>query len=666
MQTSPVPRARMKRSTTSCSECQRRKQKCDQGQPCGNCSRRFPAVECQYGPRSKRSQKTGSGGAPNPDLPTFTVKLPPRPSQQRSPVPSPPVYVRKAVPHSPRGPRRRRSGLVVKWSGVDLTTEYPVYDSDDDGSGWETIQETVSQEDGVSTHLSSHDASVVAAESNPKILDKQLSQNVWRLSGPVDAMASLPIPATKQNALLVHTFTKLLHHFKGSFDGVPDSDNPFINNYVPWCIQSPLLAQTSLYISARSLSENQHIDQTSAMKLKGNAIHTLNSHLQSEHWISDEALAGVVQFVSIEWYFGGPEVVQAHLRGLREMLRLRGGFSSVGVGKLVTKVALVDDASIAMSLEKTPILQRGPGFDFDYRERPLEQFMARFNSPLLYGPFTFSSCVEALSFHPTTASILDDMRFLITTVLNLGDNPSTQEITKLQSTAMWIHDRISKLPVELPEVSGPGNTDVAAPDQSSTRPQEDDPEPRPHSLLPQYPSYTASSTQPAPHHRGPKLAPIKSRLPPPPRPDHLYTAVRLAAPLFARAIGTRRPFSAVCSSADALAILGAAWRIPLSRWRGVIGVLIFTFISIVATASGTDADAMLKPHAGETLGRAERLLSWLRGGVRDPSVPLREESHGEHGTTPPHSKVQHDEGHNTPVEDTERTEDENGPKERGT
>src|SRR4051812_38855693 len=102
-----------------------------------------------------------------------------------------------------------------------------------------------------------------------------------------------------------------------------------------------------------------------------------------------------------------------------------------------------------MALEDSPVLQRGQGFDFDYREPPLEQFMARFNSPLLYGPFTFSSCVEALGLHPTTASMLDVMRFLITTVLNLGPQPSPQEVAKLQSTAMWIHDRISKLPLDL-------------------------------------------------------------------------------------------------------------------------------------------------------------------------------------------------------------------------
>ncbi|KAK3352554.1 hypothetical protein B0T25DRAFT_606491, partial [Lasiosphaeria hispida] len=467
---------------------------------------------------------------------------------------------------------------------------------------------------------------------------------------------------------------KLLHHFKGSFDGDPDPDNPFVTDYVPWCIQSPLLSQTSLYISARSLGERQYIDETSTMKLKGTAISTLNKHLQSEKWISDEALAGVVQFVSIEWFFGRPEVVQAHLRGLREMLRLRGGFSDSGVGALVTKVALVDDAVIAMSLETCPILQRGPGFDFDFREAPHENFMARFNSPLLYGPYTFSSCVDAMDLHPTTASILDDMRFLITTVLNLGPQPSVQEIKKLQSTAMWIHDRISKLPKSLSEdPPNPSKPTAKTPKPNTAshtkaaptahklpapQPLEPEPEPKPHSLLPQYPNFTSTSsttstvpdsrthnhdiTAPSAH-TGPKLAPIQyhPQLPPrapSPKPDYLYAAVRLTAPLYARAIGTRQPFSAVCSPADALALLGATWRIPLSRWRGVIGVLLFALVSIVATASGggDGGDEYLRPHAGfvksilqigfmqmaleswevcrEMMGRAGRLLAWLRGG----------------------------------------------------
>ncbi|KAK0714690.1 hypothetical protein B0H67DRAFT_536573 [Lasiosphaeris hirsuta] len=686
------PRARANRSTKSCTECRRRKQKCDQDQPCNNCKRRFPEPVCEYGPRNKRNQGAGGvAGPPNPELPTFVVSLPTQGTTNR-PVPSVSTYTRKApVPWSLRAGRRRRSGLVVKWSGIDMTTEYPVYDSDDDESSpWETIEETIPHNSDSTQIAPSYNTVpqatlpvIVSPASdrrpstptsvivlNPKATYHQTPQQLWHLAGPVDGMGNLPIQATKQNAMLVHTFAKLLHHFKGSFDGDPDPDNPFVTDYVPWCIQSPLLAQTSLYISARSLGERQYIDDTSTMKLKGTAISTLNKHLQSEKWISDEALAGVVQFVSIEWFFGGPEVVQAHLRGLREMVRLRGGFSDRGVGALVTKVALVDDAVIAMSLEKSPILQRGPGFDFDYREAPHESFMARFNSPLLYGPYTFSSCIGAMDLHPTTASILDDMRFLITTVLNLGPHPSAQEIKKLQSTAMWIHDRISKLPKSLPEEPTKPAAKTPRPNTAShpkaaskthklPAPQllEPELEPKPHSLLPQYPNFTSSISttstvaDPRTHnhtitapstHTGPKLAPMQNHPPPPPRPspnpDYLYTAVRLTAPLYARAIGTRQPFSAVCSPADALALLGATWRIPLSRWRGVIGVLLFALVSIVATASGAGdgRDEYLRPHAGfvksilqigfmqmaleswevcrETMGRAGRLLTWLRGG----------------------------------------------------
>jgi len=354
-----------------------------------------------------------------------------------------------------------------------------------------------------------------------------------------------------------------------------------------------------------------------------------------------------------------------------------------------------------MSLESAPVLQRGPGFEFDFREPPLEQFMARFNSPLLYGPFTFSSCVEALGLHPTTASILDDMRFLVTTVLNLAPQPSAQEVTKLKSTAMWIHDRISKLPVDLPceppkpplassklPIPSQNSTGKGGPSGSHKMPgTETGVEAKPHSLLPHYPEYVTSMSEanaspstvyeyslpslqqskprehdcpPSSQHTGPKLAPLRTpntehpalR----PEPDALYTAVRLAAPLFARAIGTRRPLSSVCSPVDAFGVLSATWRIPLARWRGVIGILLFTLISIVGTASGSgslggnggggEMMALLLKHSGfvksilqigfmqmaleswevcrETMGRAARLLAWLREGEEEP-MGIREE-----------------------------------------
>jgi hypothetical protein len=43
---------------------------------------------------------------------------------------------------------------------------------------------------------------------------------------------------------------KLLSQFKASLDGNPDASNPYIEYYVPYCIQSPLLVHVAIYTAA--------------------------------------------------------------------------------------------------------------------------------------------------------------------------------------------------------------------------------------------------------------------------------------------------------------------------------------------------------------------------------------------------------------------------------
>ncbi|KAL8367067.1 hypothetical protein RB595_007990 [Gaeumannomyces hyphopodioides] len=659
------------RSTTSCGECRRRKQKCNQGQPCSNCKRRFPEPICDYGPRRA-------------DAPAFVAVLGPQIARQHnndnsnitrvsdSPTAGT-VATRRQVERLP-GPSFAGAALSGaghsgsgRWGpGVDPVTGEPAY-YPKPGHGGRSTAKTAAR----------------GQKANTRGLAFGLDGIVYQcqLSGPVQSIGHLPIAPTKENAMLICTFPELLYRFKGSFDGEPDLDNPFITMYVPWCIQSPLLARTSLYISARSLAERGFIDQSSTMRAKGEAISALNEHLRSELWIGDEVMAGVVQFISIEWFFGEPEVVRAHLMGLREMVRLRGGFPSRGVGALVTKVALVDDFAIAWWLEDEPTMDRGQpdGFDFEYVEPPREHFKVRYGSPLARlgrggsgGAPTFASCDDALGLHPATASILDDLRFLIGLALALPADPTPDQERKVRSTATWIYGRISRLNSETPggPMASTEDADAHEPDQNdvavsggtgggaavespgmrskgstTTLSPEAASDARPHSLLPDYPSYTSSSKVTTPSAgmefesppvgdsgSRPTKSPIASPYPEDrarpqqqqqqqqqqgtasasaasgpgadgggqsgrgegegeetatgrngQEPDPLYTGVRLAAMLYARALAERRPFSEICLPSEALALLMATWRIPLGRWRGIIGVFLFMLMAITPT-----------------------------------------------------------------------------------
>lgn len=114
------------------------------------------------------------------------------------------------------------------------------------------------------------------------------------------------------------------------------------------------------------------------------------------------------------------------------------------------------DLAIALSLEMTPILQGSNHSSssslFDCEDVSPAPFRVAHNTPLVSGRPSFAQCAEPLDIHPTTASILDDMRFLIAAVLALPTNPTAKDLQKVQTTAEWIHDRIQRLPADSPEL----------------------------------------------------------------------------------------------------------------------------------------------------------------------------------------------------------------------
>jgi Fungal specific transcription factor domain len=177
---------------------------------------------------------------------------------------------------------------------------------------------------------------VWAAEGTPKP-----SVSLGRLD---DEMRHLPMPLTRLNKELVRTHLKLLSRFKSSVGGSPAPDNPFMKHWIPFMLQDPLLIQTLLFTSACFLNETGHLPKTVVVALRGLVYQALNHNLRSkrlQNQINDAAIMGVAEMVLLEWYWGATTELYAHLKGLKTMIRLRGGMSDLGMHGYLAKLVLM-------------------------------------------------------------------------------------------------------------------------------------------------------------------------------------------------------------------------------------------------------------------------------------------------------------------------------------
>ncbi|KAL2128387.1 hypothetical protein VTI74DRAFT_9257 [Chaetomium olivicolor] len=671
---SPVPRApRAERTTTSCGECRRRKQKCNQGQPCSNCARRFPQPVCEY----KTSNRRPSGAAV-PQRPAFAISLsPPAPSRNEAfnidPLRHPPI-----PQHSPLlspWPQQQSSqdvgDIFSNWPGFGFLGQ-PASPSSPGGEySWSTDQQRLSMcivacEEGCTSHSGEvHDAirtlhayrstrsqwannSWVAGDSAWTLVPTVPVDPAgipWPVPGESQDYVQIPVTQPMQNSDLLSVFIKFLSQFTASLDGKPDAQNPYIKYYVPYCINSQLLVQAAIYSAACFLTDTGHVKRTVAMAHRGHVIKLLNEHIQAQRSNpTDEVIAGVVQLIVDEWLWGSVAGLKAHLHGLRELIRTRGGFRTLGLHGLIGKLAITTDVAIALSFEVPPFLRGGSEFEFhDNSQHPLRVSL---NTPFISTPVAFSSCADALRIHPAVAAILDDMRFLLAAVLALPEKPSAKELQKVHTTSAWIHERIAGLPAESPtsqRLSGagltPGRAASGTPelgeDQPGCGPSRSHQNPRRASVQPQDSPHPQQQHDP-PSAVLPNPTPTTAVSEHQPPPDYVYQAIRLAALLYSRAIMHRQPFSAIVNPAEFLRLWTTAWRVPLSKWRSLLGV--FNWILLPIVPSGKAA----QPHdrfvkgvinislfqmgmenweiAWEVMEGAGRLQRWLAGeGTQDGS-----------------------------------------------
>ncbi|KAK2001588.1 hypothetical protein LX36DRAFT_339752 [Colletotrichum falcatum] len=740
--------ARAERTTTSCGECRRRKQKCDQEQPCGNCLRRFPVPVCEYRPGNRipgtstfLAPARAGGRVPlHPPLPGINSPLVQASQSPRAVGHSPVSVAGWAVsdnttshtsprtdcstdpsvgdapwPESDPLDESKRAAAVAAsapWFPLD-DPQRNTLDSDVSRASRQVLAYRLAvpgivldlaEKDGVGEHDDddNSDRLLVGDGSAPRCWHHAAKPGVQRPERPIrgvdNEIVHLPVAQTVLNKKLIHMYVTVLSRFKASLNGDPDPDNPFMRHYSPFCLQDPLGVQIILYTSACFLHETGNVRTTALRTLKSRAIRMLNESLRSrdadgrrhpssrnatetalatmssgrsEH-PSDAAIAGVIQLTVTEWYWGETEDdLRYHLRGLRSMIRLRGGLNQLGMNGLLAKNAITHDVSISLAHENIPILltpqpsnapatasdpwcSTGYAFvdpikDVPLRTAHMSPLVSHLPSSVGALP-SFADCAASLGMHTATASILDNVRYLIgaveavytaanetnatTSYTNMTTTTTTTTMTptsiqasrKARLTGRYMHEHISGLHSTIP-----GFGQSWPPEEAPTSRARPPPTSSNHSAAAAATAAAAvddeasvgrgsiSSTGTAGRGsvgagRSPSgLAPDSERLqtrdasdsPASPRsmqcghdrqhlqqssPDFMYQAIRMTAIVYTRAIATGTPLSGACTESEFLQIWATTWRVPLSTWNGAVGVFHWIMLAIAPACHRT-------PHA---------------------------------------------------------------------
>lgn len=88
-------------------------------------------------------------------------------------------------------------------------------------------------------------------------------------------------------------------------------------------------------------------------QLRYEAIRSINRKIHSEigqqtHYLPDDALIGAVaKLASYEGMYGSSDAYRVHMQGLTQMIMLRGGLTSLGLGGLLRRIVIWIDRNAA-------------------------------------------------------------------------------------------------------------------------------------------------------------------------------------------------------------------------------------------------------------------------------------------------------------------------------
>ncbi|KAK1623989.1 hypothetical protein BDP81DRAFT_330994 [Colletotrichum phormii] len=430
----PKRRARLQKS---CTECQRRKQKCITRQPgaqCVNCSRRFPPVECtivQLGPC-----------IPKPVYETQVLNF------ELSTLPSRSGKQTEVTFHG------LCATSLLGIASLDLPGRLPVrnryrgepksrcFASHHDHArlGGDCCEDNREEERAVSKGKTRANL-FLDGDGDPLAFFHNSIASIGGILTEVTTLHGMPLHEGPRTTELLHFYVQFVAPNMVSIDG--QSQPPvFLTEVLPWMLQSPLFPNIGILMSSMTQSLERGVEvakSPESLALKSWVLSMIADYMRRPFdAIATEMVRCIVNLVVMEWFWGADESMFAHMRGIKRMIKLRKGMR--GLGDIVGEsILILTDYEIACAFETDLYwLENDPARD---EEIPIPTTWPYcYDSPLLASAPRFESIAEKLGICAATAKILDDVRFLTESVTSASASGASK--SKIRSTASWLYDKL--------------------------------------------------------------------------------------------------------------------------------------------------------------------------------------------------------------------------------
>lgn len=259
----------------------------------------------------------------------------------------------------------------------------------------------------------------------------------------------MPLESTMRVAELMHFFNQYVVPNYVSVDG-QNLPALFLKVILPWMLQSPLMPNIAILMASYSerLELGLEVRQNpETLSIKAHVLGLVNKFLEQDFkLISDEAIRAVTHLVILEWWWGNQRSLWAHMKGIREMVRLEGGLTNLS-DPTVINVLTLTDYELACCYEQPLFFEHPFESPPPTPLPPAPVIPPWLSAPLFPSSKTFAQGCQLINLSREAADILDDIRFLTLSITHRTLSPKT---AKIQSTASWLNSRITS--ITLPEI----------------------------------------------------------------------------------------------------------------------------------------------------------------------------------------------------------------------